>query len=169
MTKLFNICLAVVGTAAIVNGQYTNSSANGKWAFDMECANCIRGGYDFCMFIESNPTGTNLKWNCSQSYMTPEWNATNAKGGATGSWMCSKGYKDQMNAIVNGCRPNLNQGYGALAGFCGAYMVDLSDKNEAVDGRTIIQMPVNSSCTYRVMSNCGYPEAEWRVQDPRIQ
>ena len=30
-------------------------------------------------------------------------------------------------------------------------------------------MPVNSSCTYRVVTKCGYPEAEWRVQDPRIQ
>lgn len=82
--------------------------------------------------------------------------------------MCSKGYTDQMNAIVNGCRPYLNQVVGGLGDQCGAYFVDLTDNNEIVEGRTIIQMPVNSSCTYRVMTNCGYPEAEWRVQDPAI-
>lgn len=137
MTKLFNIVLAVVGTVTLVNAQYTNSSAKYTDQY-MECGNCIRSGNDFCLFLESNGTATNLMWNCSSSPRDPEWNATNAKGGAPGSYMCSKGYKDQMNAIVNGCRPNLNQGYGALAGFCGQYMVDLSKNNDAIDGRTII-------------------------------
>ncbi len=32
----------------------------------------------------------------------------------------------------------------------------------------MFDLPVNSSCTYRVMSRCGYPQASWRVNDPLI-
>jgi hypothetical protein len=35
-------------------------------------------------------------------------------------------------------------------------------------GRSVLDLPVNTSCTYRVMSTCGYPQAEWRVNDPKI-
>lgn len=83
--------------------------------------------------------------------------------------MCSKGMADQMNAIVNGCRPYQNQQIGAFGGDCGSYFVDLTNRNDFIVGRSIQQMPVNSSCTYRAISNCGYPEAEWRISDPRIQ
>lgn len=30
-------------------------------------------------------------------------------------------------------------------------------------------MPVNTSCSYRAYSTCGYPEAKWRVHDTIIQ
>ncbi len=80
--------------------------------------------------------------------------------------MCSKGMSDQMNAIVNGCRPWKNQ---VISEHCGSYFVDLTDVNNFPVGRSIEQMPVNSSCSYRAISNCGYPEAEWRVHDPTIQ
>lgn len=80
--------------------------------------------------------------------------------------MCSGGMADQMNAIVNGCRPWLNQN---LEDYCGSYFVDLTDSNNFTVGRSIEKMPVNTSCSYRAISNCGYPEAEWRVHDPIIQ
>lgn len=81
-------------------------------------------------------------------------------------YLCSMGMSDQMNAIVNGCRPYQNQHTGSQ---CGSYFVDLTNKNDFSVGRSIEQMAANSSCTYRAISNCGYPEAEWRVSDPRIQ
>ena len=136
MTKIINLCFALVGTVALVNAQYGNSPA--KYAVDMECGNCIRSGNDFCIYNVAENATTIHKWNCSSTPVTPEWNVQKFQPGVLGSWMCSKGYTDQMNAIVNGCRPQLNQGYGLLAGFCGPYFIDLTKEGAAVDGRTII-------------------------------
>jgi len=132
---------------------------------DLECANCIRSGNDFCLFIGGVGNGTIVNWNCTDKVVTPEWNITSS-GGVPGGYMCSKGMADQMNAIVNGCRPWKNQNIGD---DCGSYFVDLTDKNDFPVGRSIQKMPTNSSCSYRAISNCGYPEVEWRVHDPAIQ
>lgn len=70
-----------------------------------------------------------------------------------------------MNAIINGCRPWLNQG---TDDDCGPYLVDLSDNNAFPVGRSVQNMKVNSSCSYRAFSNCGYPEALFKVHDPVI-
>ena len=70
-----------------------------------------------------------------------------------------------MNAIINGCRPWLNQNIGD---DCGSYFIDLSDKSDFSIGRSVFNLPVNSSCTYRAMSTCGYPTASYRVNDPII-
>lgn len=70
-----------------------------------------------------------------------------------------------MNAIVSGCRPQFNQN---LNDDCGSYFVDLTQQAEFTVGRSIQDMPVNSSCTYRALSTCGYPSAAWRVNNPKI-
>ncbi len=162
MTKFAKIVLIVAGVA-VAKAQYTNSSA--KYMVDLECANCIRSGNDFCLYIGGQGNGTIVNWNCSAHPVTPEWNITSS-GGVPGGYMCSKGMADQMNAIVNGCRPWLNQN---TVDYCGSYFVDLTDSNSFPVGRSIEKMPANSSCSYRAISNCGYPEVEWRVHDPTIQ
>lgn len=75
------------------------------------------------------------------------------------------GMKDQMNAIINGCRPWLNQN---LKDDCGGYLIDLTGNSAFTLARSIQNIPVNSSCTYRVISNCGYPKAEYRIQNDTI-
>jgi len=47
----------------------------------------------------------------------------NKTGGVPGGYVCSMGMKDQMNAIVNGCRPYENRNRG---NYCGSYLVDLT-------------------------------------------
>jgi hypothetical protein len=70
-----------------------------------------------------------------------------------------------MNAIVGACRPYVNQNRND---DCGSYFVDLSEKGEFSVGRSIIELPVNSSCTYRAWSTCGYPQFSYRVNKPKI-
>jgi hypothetical protein len=70
-----------------------------------------------------------------------------------------------MNAIVGMCRPWLNQN---INDDCGSYFVDLRDNKDFSIGRSIFDLPVNSSCTYRVITTCGYPTASWRVNDRLI-
>jgi hypothetical protein len=75
------------------------------------------------------------------------------------------GYKDQMNPIINSCRPWLNQN---LNDDCGGYLIDLTGNSAFTLARSIQNFPLNSSCTYRVISNCGYPRAEYRIQNDTI-
>jgi hypothetical protein len=70
-----------------------------------------------------------------------------------------------MSAIVGGCMPYTNQN---RVDDCGSYFVDLSENSEFSVGRSIIDLPVNSSCTYRAMSTCGYPQFFYRVNDAMI-
>ena len=60
-----------------------------------------------------------------------------------------------MNAIVGACRPYLNQN---MNDDCGSYFIDLSKNNAFLIGRSVLDLPVNSSCTYRAYSTCGYPQ-----------
>lgn len=160
MTRTMNIAIAVVVGFAAVNAQYMNSNAT--YLADMECANCIRSGNNFCLNIGGNGTATIINWECSQN-LTKGWEINNKSGGVPSGYMCSKGMDDQMNAIVNGCRPWLNQNTGE--DDCGPYLVDLTDINSAVVGRSVQNMKVNSSCIYRAVSNCGYPEAQFRIHN----
>lgn len=70
-----------------------------------------------------------------------------------------------MNAIVNECRPWASQGVNSP---CGGYFVDLSSNNAQQIVRSAIELQVNSSCSYRGVSTCGYPEVSIKVLDPRI-
>ena len=161
MTRLVNLTLAALVGFAAVNGQYQKSNAT--YLLDMECANCIRSGNNFCLWQYAENTTTILNWNCTQDMNT--YNYTKQPGGLALGYICSKAYKDEMNAIINGCRPWKNQN---LEDDCGPYLVDLSDSNSFPIGRSVQNMKANSSCSYRAYSNCGYPEALFKVHDPRI-
>jgi hypothetical protein len=51
---------------------------------------------------------------------------------------------------------------------CGSYFIDLTEKNTFEVGRSVFDLPVGNSCTYRAWSTCGYPQVSWRVNDPKI-
>ena len=71
-----------------------------------------------------------------------------------------------MNAIVNGCMPWLKQ--DAEQSYCGSYLIDLTKSNQVAIGRSITKFPVGASCTYRAVTKCGYPQAYWRVNNPKV-
>lgn len=87
-------------------------------------------------------------------------------GGVPGGYVCSMGMDDQMNAIINGCRPYKNQNVGD---YCGQYMIDLSENNNFAESRNIKSLPVNSSCTYRAFSTCGFPEMKFKINNSTFQ
>jgi hypothetical protein len=132
----------------------------------LDCTSCIRGGYNFCENIGGTGNGTVVSWTCEENDRVPNAiiNKTDP-GGAAGGWFCNRAYKDQMNAIVGMCRPWKNQNRND---DCGSYFVDVSEGNQISVGRSVKDLPVNSSCSYRVMSHCGYPQVSWRVNDPKI-
>lgn len=51
MTKIIKIAFVVAGVVLVnaAESNYQNSTA--PFASDMECANCIRAGYDYCLYI----------------------------------------------------------------------------------------------------------------------
>ncbi len=61
-----------------------------------------------------------------------------------------------MNPIINSCEPQKNN----LEDQCGSYFVNLTENRYSFDGRDIGRMFLNSSCTYRVMTTCGYPSVQ---------
>lgn len=132
----------------------------------LDCTSCMRGGFNYCLLIGGKGNGTLTGWTCDSKARIPNAfvNNTDPDGVANG-WICSYAMADQMNAIINACRPWYNQN---TKDDCGSYFVDLTQKNDLQIGRSVQDLPVNSSCTYRVMSTCGYPQAEWRVNDPKI-
>lgn len=89
--------------------------------------------------------------------------AKNGTGGLGAGYICSGYFSDQMNAIVNGCRPYLPENRDDN---CGNYLVDIS-KN-TYDSRSIKELAVNTSCTYRVYTTCGYPSAWGRTQNVTV-
>jgi hypothetical protein len=46
--------------------------------------------------------------------------------------------------------------------------MDLTDSNSFSLGQSIRDLPLNSSCTYRAVTTCGYPKAEFRIQNSTI-
>ena len=64
MTRLASLAvISVVGFVA-VNAAYQKSNAT--YAVDMECANCIRSGNNYCLWIGGTGNGTIQTWNCTQ-------------------------------------------------------------------------------------------------------
>lgn len=156
MTRTITLALAVVAGFVCVNA-YTNTPI--AYSNVSECANCIRSGNNFCLWINSEGTQTVQSWNCTQDQATT--GNVVGPGGVPESFYCSHGM-DQMNAIVGACRPWLNQNHND---FCGPYLIDLTGANNFTVGSSVQKLPVNASCTYRAISNCGYPEVYFRVHN----
>ena len=106
-----------------------------------------------------------MSWTCDLKDRTPNMDITK-DGGVPGGYVCSRGMADEMNAIINGCRPYLHQNVGD---YCGQYIIDLSENNNFAESRNIKALPVNSSCTYRAFSTCGFPEMKFRINNDKIQ
>ena len=72
MTKFVKLAFVVAGIIAVkAEGDYTNSAA--PYALDMECANCIRSGNNFCLYIGGQSTATITRWDCQNKAIDPEW------------------------------------------------------------------------------------------------
>ena len=159
------ISLAV---AALLCSTVVADYRNAPIAFDptLDCTSCIRGGWNYCLIIGGTGNGTITNWDCEDKDRQPNSFINNTDpSGVAGGWICSRALKDQMNSIINGCRPWMHQNYGD---DCGSYFINLADKNDFSIGRSIFDFPVNSSCTYRAWSTCGYPQASWRIHDEAI-
>jgi len=68
-----------------------------------------------------------------------------------------------MNRIVNGCDAKLTR-----APICGNYFIDATESNNFYEIREVESFPVGTSCTYRVVSTCGYPVARVTVFEDLI-
>jgi hypothetical protein len=163
MTIKITFAVAALLCSGVI-AQYQKAPIEYKRSLD--CTSCIRGGWNYCLIIGGTGNGTLAGWTCDEKARIPNAFINNTDpSGVAGGWLCSYAMADQMNSIVNGCRPWFNQN---RLDDCGSYFVDLSEKNDATIGRSVQDLPVNSSCTYRVMSTCGYPQASWRVNDQKI-
>lgn len=148
------ILAATLVFAGVVSAQFNNATI--AYKADLDCTSCIRGGYDFCISSTAVQTQTGLNWGCNQHPSNPE---ANVKKGSTGEgYVCSGAFSDQMSAIVNGCRPYIAENRNAA---CGSYELDLTLQGNVIVG--IADLPVNTTCTYRAVSKCGYPAANIRV------
>ena len=138
---------------------------NAKIDFDpaLPCTACIRGGHNYCVTIGGTQNGTIMSEGCeatsrgknNDSYIDPN-------GGVANGWVCSYALKDQMNSIVGACRPYSQQN---LNDDCGSYFIDLSLNNEFKVPRSVFDLPLLKSCSYRAISKCGYPQLSWNVND----
>lgn len=131
---------------------------------DLKCASCIRGGWNYCLDITGAANQTLMTTTCEDKNRDPNAMVNpHDPTGVAGSYICSRIFKDQMNAILGGCQPYTNN-----FKECGAYAIDLRERSDYSVGRSILDLPVGESCTYRVYSTCGYPQASWRVNDEKI-
>ena len=75
---------------------------------DMNCENCVRSGYDFCIFRTFPDNVTHGQFsNCTEWAINPELNSVSSVN-ETDRWLCSGAFKDQMNSIVSMCNADIN-------------------------------------------------------------
>jgi hypothetical protein len=146
----------LLALATGVSAAYTNTTM--AFTPDMDCTACIRAGFDYC--INGSSKTLALDWNCSAHPVTPEY--IMPSGGINNGYVCSGALKDQTNAIINGCRPYIED--ADHRGPCGEYIVDLN--SASFDTRIVKTWPTGASCTYRVISKCGYPVAVPNIKNP---
>ena len=153
MTRKITLAVAALLCSGIL-AQYQKAPIDFKSTLD--CTSCIRGGFNFCVTIGGTVNNTITTEACQEENKVPEAQIDNKDpSGVANGYVCSRGLSDQMNAIVGACRPYANQNTND---DCGSYFVDLSNSNSFSVGRSVLDLPVNSSCTYRAFSTCGYPQ-----------
>ena len=95
--------LLIIGATA---SPYKNNT-NIQFDPTLDCTSCIRSGNDFCLYTSAEATTTATSWSCNSHSTEPEAQVKN--GTVTpNAYMCSNYMDDQINAIVNGCRPYLS-------------------------------------------------------------
>ncbi len=156
MTK----CL-ITFSVAVLLGFASAYTPNINFSNDLDCTSCIRGGYEFCINGTSDgATPTGNAWNCYKTKSVPSFQLPDKS--TNSGYVCSSAM-DQTAAIIAGCRPEINNVKGHQ---CGEYLVDLTQEAYAVRQIKDEQFPVNSSCTYRLFSTCGYPNAAIKILNP---
>ena len=127
MTKIYvSYAVAALFCSAVVADYAANPLI--KFAADLDCTSCIRGGFDFCIYGVTSTIGTN--WDCNKDAKTPEYIIPNG-GSVPSGYICSNAMEDQMAAIIGGCRPKINN----PANNCGDYLVDLN--TQSLDARQL--------------------------------
>jgi hypothetical protein len=63
MTRTITLALAVFAGFVAVASAYDNTTV--PYATDLECANCIRSGNNYCIFLDQVGTQTVISWNCT--------------------------------------------------------------------------------------------------------
>jgi hypothetical protein len=95
---------------------------------NMDCSNCIRGGYDFCLFRTFPDNTTHLDFtNCTQWAITPELNSESTVA-EKNRWICSGAFKDQLQALNSLCASEID--YNRDEETCGPYLIDLTFANQ---------------------------------------
>ena len=91
---------------------------------NMSCSNCIRGGYDFCLFRTFPDNTTHFDFtNCTQWAITPELNSESTVA-EKNRWICSGAFKDQLQALNSMCAAEVD--YNRDEETCGPYVIDLT-------------------------------------------
>jgi hypothetical protein len=119
MSRKIVAAVALLATSATAD--YTNATM--PWNKDLDCTACIRSGYDFCL---SGPNTTlAAEYTCNFHPTFPEYQLPGQ--GINNGYVCSYALRDEINAIVNGCRPYIAD--AAHRGLCGDYWVDLTTES----------------------------------------
>jgi len=120
----------------------------------MNCQNCIRGGYDYCLVRTFPDNTTHLDYrNCSSWAITPELNSVSSVE-ERNRWICSGAFEDKLQALASLCAPEID--YNRDVDTCGPYMIDLTYPN-AIFTAQLKNLPLYQACTYRVHTTCGFP------------
>ena len=143
--KIQTIAVAffIAGTVAFLDNEarilQETASTTVTFASTLPCGGCIRGGNIFC----AGPSAAKPSKCCK----TATECATEI---ADKTYLCSNTVKSQFNSLYKVCTKSQS------AAVCGKDKINLQavDASEAIN---ITALPVGSSCTYRVMSKCGFP------------
>jgi hypothetical protein len=119
------------------------TNINIKFNYTLTCAACIRGGYFFC----DSDKQTIGEEKCCESLLDP---------GCLGDWSTLK------------CMSNLwkQDSFNSLFNFCGQIQAEATcgDKTLYLDSLgNMTEFKINAlnfgeSCSYTIVSNCGYPK-----------
>jgi hypothetical protein len=163
MIMKISLAVAAFLCSSVLGQKYNNAAI----PFDekLGCTACIRGGWNFCVTIGGDKNNTIVTEGCEDKDRNPNEKIDYVPGGVASGYFCSHALMDEMNAIVGACRPYELQN---LDDDCGSYFVDLSEKSDFEVGRSVLDLPVGTACTYRAWSTCGHPQVAWRVNDPKI-
>lgn len=115
--------------------QETTSSV--AFSSTLACGGCIRGGNIFCSKNGNSPICCKTATDCATQI-------------ADKTFTCSNTVSSQFNRLVKICAKNQPAGCG------GKTNINLNSvgENQQINATAI---PVGASCSYRVMSKCGFP------------
>ena len=107
----------------VQNVTYPNASIPYAGA-NMDCENCVRGGYDFCLF-RTFPDNTTHKdfTNCTEWAIIPEINSVSTVE-ERDRYICAGAFKDRQQALTSMCALSID--YTRDVDQCGPYVIDLS-------------------------------------------